>query len=220
MTTILTFRFANGRVIVADRANTLTSSVATTNKLDVLSDKTVFCGAGSTAIIKDIKLEIANNSHADLIDVIQKIIDKKREKIEVYRSATDSSTVDIENTEFLIIDKNSLEGFKTIAFERNPIDQIDAIGSGSEALGLVQEELGRIGGLSLEENSYGEQLGIIRGKALWSLEMISRSDPHTGHPAVFGADMWIVFDGRIRKYRISFAYDVHLPENYTQTEVA
>jgi ATP-dependent protease HslVU (ClpYQ) peptidase subunit len=186
MTSIIVFKANNDRqvIIAGDTKHSFTSSTFEATKIFPLKDnKIILCGAGRDKVIESIYTKII--SEEDLDNCKNKIHQLRNEGLNgiynLYDIEDRITPSDIHATDFIIINSQDLNGKKIKADNSLPLGNLAGIGSGTEYLGQIQEDLEELYPKEFNEENKEEFFRAI----LNSFCTLGRNDPNTGHPAIF-----------------------------------
>lgn len=219
MTSIITFKLDNGnqRIIIGDTQHIYRASTHENSKIFPLKDKKlIFCGAGNDRVIDGINTRIISIDDLDFCsDKIKEFkegdIEGKFVLYELYERDRLIRNEEIQGTQFLVIDTNSLDGKKITNSIPISIGNIEIIGSGSEFVGFISDLLESLYNLKFNTENETKIMEII----LKSLSVLGKQDSSTGHPAIFKLEGYLLEKNTSpKKIDIKFNQDIEKLTNY------
>lgn len=195
----------NQMVVVGDTRHTYPYSTKEEAKLEQFG-KLLFCASGYDRIIWWIYPEI--NTLKSITSCSKKILKLTKEKKEEFSRIGSSFTVgDIDSCEFMIIDSKNIKSVIISNGLTNSTKSIELIGSGNPHIGEVQQMLGKV---------YGFPFGTHLFKTIVEIYcFLGRGDAFTGHPAVFGLEVYLLEKNKpSKKFKVSFKPNITDYDNY------
>src|SRR3989338_2967584 len=209
MTSILMFLLNKGNqmVVAGDTQHTYQYSTKEEAKLEVFGEL-LFCASGYDRIIWWIYQEINNlRSITSSSKKILKLIIEKKEEFSRIGRPSGFTADDIDSCEFMIINSKTLKSGIISNGLTNGTKNIELIGSGNPHIGEVQQMLGKV---------YEFPFGPHLFKTIVEIfSFLGRSDAFTGHPAIFGLEIYLLEKNKpSKKFKISFKPDITDYDNY------
>ncbi len=191
MTSIIAFRFNSGEnwAVVSDRQVTYSASLSGRNKIRFNNrGDFLIAGSGSYEIIEDVISHIRTKR---TLNTISKGIREKLNQVMDHRSRCFGEAIGT-TLEISFIVSNGREGKYISVYDTSPHDlrSIELLGSSREWIGQVEQNLGGIANLKYNE----DRRDMLIKKMIEIFDDLARSDPYTGHPRVFGLDMYLYVD--------------------------
>lgn len=215
MTAITAFFVEDGNklVVASDRQVTYDREIKEKDKFFNKGRFYIFC-SGSEDVYMQIILEISNNRSS--IARLANFINKRYTEI----VATTRQSLEITNDEcsFIVVDKSRLKARLIRRGTYPELLDFDIIGAGCDYTSDVYEIFSKRAptGFQLKNIKWN---AALKHNILEAYLYLSNKQPTVGHPAIFGLDIFVFENPRVKHFKVTFDSDINNFSNYNFDEV-
>ncbi len=204
MTSILTFKIEDGEkiIIVSDRQHTFDKTTSESKKIFLFNDF-LYCGSGFDSIINSIKTEVKDYTNLDAC--ANKIKDLIKEKHDAYAKTglVNISSSEVGDTEILLLNFKTLEGFYIQGLEKQELKQVEILGNCHSEEGKIIDEY---------QKDFQTTLAVqeeLFKKIFKTFSDLGKNNPLTGHPALFQLDIYVLEKNKETiNFKINYLEDI------------